>query len=139
VKTSFKRLLSLLLLLSLPAVVLGQFTFTTNSDGSLNISQYTGSGGAVVIPSTTNAYPITSIGFEAFSGSSLTSVTIGTNVTTIGSHAFYYCLNLTTPPSPTASSALVFTRSIGAPAYQASQSATASPALDREHSIPARA
>ena len=99
-KTSFKRLLSLLLLLSLPAVVLGQFTFTTNSDGSLNISQYTGSGGAVVIPSTTNAYPITSIGFEAFSGSSLTSVTIGTNVTTIGSHAFYYCLNLTSATIP---------------------------------------
>ncbi|MDE3068797.1 MAG: hypothetical protein KGJ60_14785 [Verrucomicrobiota bacterium] len=46
----------------LPAVVQAQFTFTTNSDGSLNIAAYTGSGGAVTIPSMTNGLSITSIG-----------------------------------------------------------------------------
>ena len=36
------------LLLALPVVVQAQFTYTTNNDGSLNISNYTGSGGTVV-------------------------------------------------------------------------------------------
>lgn len=56
------RLLPLLLLLVLPAVVQAQFTYTTNTDGSLNIYKYTGSGGAVIIPDTTNGLPVTSIG-----------------------------------------------------------------------------
>ena len=60
------RLLLLLLLLALPAVGQAQFNFTTNTDGSLNISQYTGSGGAVVIPSMTNGLPVTSIGNDSF-------------------------------------------------------------------------
>jgi hypothetical protein len=108
----------LLLLLTLPAVVQGQFTFTTNN-GAITITGYTGSGGAVTIPDTTNGYSVTSIGdnvfgvgaFEnctsvssviipnsvtsigddAFYGCSLTSVTRGTNVTTIGEDAFAGC------------------------------------------------
>jgi hypothetical protein len=35
----------------LPAVVQAQFTFTT-TDGTITITKYTGSGGAVTIPST---------------------------------------------------------------------------------------
>lgn len=66
----------------LPAAVQAQFIFTTNNDGSLNISQYTGSGGAVTIPDSINGLPVTSIGTNAFSSNyGLTSVTIGTNVT----------------------------------------------------------
>jgi hypothetical protein len=85
-----------LLLLTLPAVVQAQFTYTTNNDGSLNIYQYTGSGGAIVIPDSTNGLPVTSIGDYAFNAcASLTSVTIGTNVTIIGDWAFYKCTNLT--------------------------------------------
>ncbi len=80
----------------LPAVVQAQFIFTTNSDGSLNISQYTGSGGAVVIPSTTNDLPITSIGNGAFAfQDSLTGVTISDGVTSIGVNAFNQCYSLT--------------------------------------------
>jgi hypothetical protein len=80
----------------LPAVVQAQFIFTTNSDGSLNIYQYTGSGGVVVIPNTTNGLPITSIEEGAFYVcSTLTSVTIGTNVTSIGDDAFDECINMT--------------------------------------------
>ena len=47
-------------------MVNAQFTFTTNN-GAIMITGYTGSGGAVFIPSTTNGYPVTSIGDAAFS------------------------------------------------------------------------
>src|ERR1035437_10256556 len=89
------RLLPLLLLLMLPAVVQAQFTFTTNN-GAISITGYTGSGGAVVNPDTTNGYPVTSIGNYAFNWYDfLTSITIGTNVTSIGNYAFDYCYHLT--------------------------------------------
>jgi hypothetical protein len=89
------RLLPLLLLLALPAGVQAQFIFTTNNDGSLNISKYTG-GGAVIIPSTTNGLQVSSIGTNAFSGcTSLTGVTISSNVTSIGGSAFVECYSLT--------------------------------------------
>ena len=49
----------------------------------------------IVIPSTYNKLPITSIGDYAFSEcSSLTSVTIGENVTSIGDYAFNYCASI---------------------------------------------
>jgi len=84
------------LLLALPAAVRAQFTFTTNTDGSLNIDLYTGSGGAVTIPDTTNGLPITSIGEGAFFHStSVTGVTMGTNISIIGGLAFQECGALT--------------------------------------------
>ena len=49
----------LLLLLTLPAVVQAQFTFVTNN-GALTITGYTGPGGAVIIPDTTNGLDRTS-------------------------------------------------------------------------------
>ncbi len=77
------------------------FAYTTNTDGTFNISQYTGSGGAVTIPDTTNGVPVTSIGESAFNScSSLTSVTIGSNVTSIGDDAFNYCYSLTSVTLP---------------------------------------
>src|ERR1019366_359508 len=42
----------LLLLLALPAAVQAQFTYTTNN-GTITITGYTGTGGAVTIPDTT--------------------------------------------------------------------------------------
>lgn len=83
----------LLILLFLTPIVTAQaqFTFTTNTDGSLNIEEYTGSGGPLVIPNTTNGLPITSIGDAAFfNKSTLTSVTVGTNVANIADQAFSY-------------------------------------------------
>ncbi|HEY1718518.1 MAG TPA: leucine-rich repeat domain-containing protein, partial [Verrucomicrobiae bacterium] len=99
---SIERLLPMLLLLTLPAVVVNaQFTFTTNDDGSLNIVGYTGQSGAVVIPSTTNGYPITGI-IETRSGgaftflTSLTNIMIPNSVTNIMQEPFKGCINLTT-------------------------------------------
>src|ERR1019366_6659139 len=93
-KPTSKLLALAVLLLALPAVVHAQFTFTTNS-GAITITGYTG-GGAVVIPSTTNGWPVTSIGDWAFAScTSLTSLTIPNSVTTIGSGAFAYCTSLT--------------------------------------------
>ena len=79
-KTAFAcvtRLLSLLLLLlALPAAVQAQFLFTTDS-GTITITSYYGSGGAVTIPSTIDGRPVTSIGGQAFGECHrLTSVTI---------------------------------------------------------------
>jgi len=111
------------LLIFLPIVSEAQFTYTINN-GAITITGYTGSGGAVTIPSTINGYPVTSIGEEAFyqctwltsvtipnsvtsigGGAffgcySLTSVTIGTNVTSIGIEAFYYCSSLSSVTIP---------------------------------------
>jgi hypothetical protein len=94
----------LLLFLAPPVMTQAQYTFTTNSDGSLNVAQYTGSGGAVIIPNTTNGLPITSIGDAAFfNNSTLTSVTVGTNVAIIADQAFSYSsmTNVTLPDSVT--------------------------------------
>jgi hypothetical protein len=93
-------ILPLLLLSLLPAVVQAQFTFTTNN-GALTITGYTGPGGAVTIPSTTNALPVTGIGNNAFySCYSLTSVTVPSSVTNIGRLAFFFCRNLTSITIP---------------------------------------
>jgi hypothetical protein len=91
-------LLLLLVLLALPAAVQAQFTFTTNN-GAITITGYTGTGGAVVIPSVINGYPVNSLGIFAFSpapgGPIITSVVMPDSVTNIGRDAFYDCGGLT--------------------------------------------
>ncbi|MCX6927871.1 MAG: leucine-rich repeat domain-containing protein [Verrucomicrobia bacterium] len=88
-------ILSLLALLTLPAVVDAQFNYTTN-DGTISITGYTGSGGAVSIPSTINDLAVTSIGSNAFLYlSGLSSVRIPNSVTNIGDLAFASCTSLT--------------------------------------------
>ena len=109
-KMPIKVLLPLLLLLTLPAVVQAQFTFTTNN-GAITITGYTGPGGAVVIPSATNGLPVTSIGEYAFAYCGLTGVTIPGSVIGIGAYAFEQCTslpNLTIPNSVTNVGAFAF-------------------------------
>ena len=93
------RLLGLVLALGLPAAVQAQYTYTTNT-GTITITGYTGSGGAVIIPSTINGLPVTSIGTNAFVFCNVTSVTIPSSVTTIGAWAFSYCFSLTNVAIP---------------------------------------
>jgi hypothetical protein len=93
-----------LLFLSPLVMAQAQYIFTTNSDGSLNIEQYTGPGGPLVIPNTTNGLPITSIGNLAFFNiPTLAGVTVGTNVGSIGDQAFSYSslTSITLPASVT--------------------------------------
>jgi hypothetical protein len=89
-----------LLLWAWPAVVQAQFIYTTNS-GTITITGYTGSGGAVTIPAIITGLPVTSIGDYAFyEFTSLTSVTIGNGVTSIGDYAFNGCYSLTSVTIP---------------------------------------
>lgn len=103
-KFSCAARLSLLFLFLAPVMAQAQFDFTTNSDGSLNVAKYTGPGGAVIIPNTTNGLRITSIGDGAFfNNSAVTGVTVGTNVTIIADQAFSYSsmTDVTLPASVT--------------------------------------
>ncbi|MEO8427660.1 MAG: leucine-rich repeat domain-containing protein [Verrucomicrobiota bacterium] len=78
----------------LPVKLQAQFAFVTNND-AVTITGYTGSGGALKIPSTINGLTVTAIDDFAFAGlASLTSVTIGTAVTYIGFAAFSGCTGL---------------------------------------------
>ena len=56
-----KRLLPLLLVLTLPAAVQAQYNYMTDN-GTITITGYTCFGGAVTIPDTIDGLPVTSIG-----------------------------------------------------------------------------
>jgi hypothetical protein len=84
----------LVLLLSLPEVVQGQFQFATNN-GTITITKYTGAGGMVTIPDATNGLAVTSIDGWAFSYcTNLTGITIPGSITNIGQRAFESCTSL---------------------------------------------
>lgn len=90
----------LIMLLLLPVTGKAQFTFTTNLDGTLNISAYTGSGHTLIIPDATNGLPITTIGATAFDNGDMFNLTIGTNIIFIGPGAFMFCLSMRTVTIP---------------------------------------
>jgi len=81
----------------LPAAVQAQFTFTTNN-GAITITGCYWSGN-VVIPSSTNGYPVVNIGDNAFNYAPIqnivTNVTIPDSVTNIGNKSFYGCHQIT--------------------------------------------
>ncbi len=75
-------------------------TYTT-LNSAITITGYSGTGGAMGIPSTINGLPVTAIDSLAFANKySLTSVNIPASVTSIGSGAFYYCTGLTSVSIP---------------------------------------
>jgi len=86
----------------LTGTVRAQLTYYSTGNAVV-ISGYNGSPTNLVIPSTTNGYPVTGIANNAFQGkSTLKSVTIPNSVTSIGNSAFFACTSLTSvtiPPS----------------------------------------
>lgn len=82
------------LLVFVVAAAQAQFDYF-NTGSSITILSYTGSGGAVTIPSTIVSLPVTAIGSNAFYGTYVTSVTFPDSVTTVGQTAFYDCPYLT--------------------------------------------
>jgi hypothetical protein len=95
IQMKITKLPTVVFLIVLPMMVHAQFAFTTNN-GTITITGYSGPGGAVVIPDTTNGFPVTTIGAYAFEyHSNLTSVSFSANLTAIGEYAFEYCSNLT--------------------------------------------
>ncbi|MDL2257608.1 leucine-rich repeat domain-containing protein [Eubacteriales bacterium OttesenSCG-928-K08] len=100
-----KRAISLILAFCMLVALLPTITFAATSDGygyrvlsdgTVEISSYSGKGGKVTIPSTIDGMPVTRIGEWAFSGweEGLTSVTIPEGVTHIGESAFDKCFDL---------------------------------------------
>jgi hypothetical protein len=86
----------LLLAAARPMGAQAQFTYTTNN-GTITIVQYTGPGGAVVIPDMINGLEVTTVGtFAFFQANTMGSLTFGTNVTTIQLNAVFQCPALTT-------------------------------------------
>lgn len=88
------------------------FNYSENSDGTITITEFTGSETEIVIPSQIKGKAVTSIGYGAFTGcSSLTNIVIPNSVTSIDRSAFSYCTGLTSitiPNSVTSIKDIVF-------------------------------
>lgn len=77
------------------------YTYTVNIRGEVNITGYTGTGGAIEIPATIDGHPVVRIMNSVFAySSSITSVMIPDGVTSIGNNAFYYCSSLASTTIP---------------------------------------
>lgn len=89
------------LAMGLPLCSRAQFIFITNADNTITITSYTGAGGNVEIPGSTNDYPVVAIGYETFWGkTAVTSVTMPYGIVNIDSEAFAYCSGLTNVAIP---------------------------------------
>lgn len=84
-------------IISIPvrAAVEGDYTYEI-TDGKATLTDYSGVGGDIIIPSTLGDYPVITIGNNVFyDRNDLTRVTIPDTVTRIEDFAFYGCSNLT--------------------------------------------
>ncbi len=80
-----------------------QFSYTTNADGDgVTITGLAEGDGfsPLSIPGSIDGLPVTAIGDSAFYLSYLPSITIGSNVTIIGSNSFFFCEYLTNVSIP---------------------------------------
>ena len=73
----------------------GDFWYDILDDGTVEITDYSGSAENVNIPAEIDGKSVTSIGDNAFYNcSSIISITIPNSVTSIGDYAFDWCLHL---------------------------------------------
>ena len=73
----------------------GVWTYTL-ANNLVTVTGYTGTGGAVIMPTTLGGYPVTAIGSSAFyNKTTLTSIIIPEGVTSIGNSVFAGCTSLT--------------------------------------------
>ncbi len=88
-------LLTVIMLNSACASASGQgFTTTTNDDGTLTITEYTGDAENLVIPESINGVNVTAIADKAFMASNIKTLEVPSGITSIGSQAFAYAVNL---------------------------------------------
>ena len=90
--------------ISASALTYGDYEYTVLSDGTVEITNYIGKGGAVVIPKTLNGKKVTSLADESFSMANLkyrseslskiTAITVPDTVTNVGMYAFAHLKNL---------------------------------------------
>src|SRR5689334_1017416 len=86
------------LLVATPAVAQVNYAVSGNT---AYVARSPNAAGDIVIASTFNGYPVTSIGIMAFTNcTSLTSVTIPNGVTNFGAYAFTRCISLTNMTVP---------------------------------------
>jgi hypothetical protein len=95
--TVVKSLL-LAFVLSLPLLLKAQVNYVLTTNGAVVTADVTSSpnaSGNVIVADTYGNYPVVSIQEDAFANcTSLTGITISTNVTSIGDYAFYNCSGL---------------------------------------------
>jgi hypothetical protein len=65
------------------------------ANGTVSVTGYIGSGGAVAIPDTINGFAVSSVATLAFNSSTMTAVILPNSVTAIGDQAFTFCSGLT--------------------------------------------
>ena len=79
----------------------GDFEYEINADNTVTITNYTGNGGNVTIPSKLNGKSVSAIGNDAFYyADKMKAITIPNSVKSIGSSAFEYCRGLTSLTIP---------------------------------------
>lgn len=82
-----------------PSIVTAQVNYAI-SGNTAYVASSPNASGDITIASTYDGYPVTTIGYAAFSGASLTGVTIPNTVTNIAGYAFQDCFSLTSVTIP---------------------------------------
>ena len=80
--------------ISASAATFGDFTYTLNKNGTVEITKYNGSDTVVEVPSEIDGHKVTKLGDDIFCFKKVTDVTIPEGVTTLGNSAFSQCITL---------------------------------------------